>query len=136
VGLLIDFSDTDASLTEKKTTTAVNNSSMDDAPETATPTPNLFESLVANMNPAHKDQEHRESKNRWLDFAYGGARASDRARTSPPKETDLMDTVEDKMEASKVLTLNPKAKKDPEPQEKTASKPGPPETVLTRHLLD
>ncbi|OKO99851.1 hypothetical protein PENSUB_8068 [Penicillium subrubescens] len=85
---------------------------------------------------AHKDQEHRESKNRWLDFAYGGARASDRARTSPPKETDLMDTVEDEMEASKVLTLNPKTKKGPEPQEKTVSKHGPPETVLTRHLLD
>lgn len=92
---------------------------MDDAPETATRTTTLFESLVENMGPGNKDQEHRESKNRWLDFALGGARAIDRARILPPKnETGLMDAVEDEMEASK------------------APKSGPPETVPTRHLLD
>lgn len=142
VGPLIDFSDndtnaTDASLTEKKTTAAVRNNFVDYAPETATLTHDFFESLVANNDPAHKDQERREYKNRWLDFAYGGARVSDRTRISPPKkETDLMDTVEDEMEVSKALTINPNAKKGAEPEEKTASKLGPPKTVPTRHLLD
>jgi hypothetical protein len=140
---LIDFSEdvptaTGTSLTGKKTTRLEKTNYMDNVSQTATlNSSNVSISLVASKSSAYKQQEHRESKNRSLDFAYGGARASDRARVSPPKkEAHLLDTLGQGMEASKALPVNMSAQKGQEPEEQTASKPESLEPVFTRHLLD